>query len=90
MGLTWCHCTPLDAPASPCTSITIVVAISPKLDVDKVTLTFDGGRQGGADVLAANDVDATARVDAISGRSTALPHQGCPVAVCDCQVVMRT
>ena len=39
--------------------------------------------QGGVLKLAFNH-------NAMQGRATALPHQDCPITVCDCQVVAGT
>ena len=75
---TWCHRSPVDAPASLLNSRT-----STEYKFDNIGSGCDGGRQGGADVLASNP-------DAIRGGAAALLHQGCSVAVHDCQVVVVT
>ena len=77
-ALTWCLSTPPDAPTREC-----FTAISYEQKVDNVACASYGSRQGGADTLASNKKLG-------SGGAAAFLHQGCPVAVRDCQVVVGT
>ena len=79
LTLTWCHCTPADTPTSPCIS-----TISTEHQLDNVACACYLGRQGGADNLISNHNVVRPR----GGGAAALLHQGCPVAVRDCQVVV--
>ena len=79
LTLTWCHCSPAETKSRLCTS-----AISAEHDLDHVASACDGGWQGGADTLSSN-----INVSVIVG-AAALLHQGCPVTVHDCQVVVDT
>ena len=78
LTLTWCHRTPADTPTRPC-----ITSISLEHQLDDVACACYVGRKGVADTLASNK-NAPGRVAA------ALLHQGCPVAVRDCQVVEGT
>ena len=78
LALTWCHCTPADTPTRPCPT-----AISTEHQVDDVAFASYGSRQGGADTLASNE-------NIRRGGAAAFLHQGCPVAVRDCQVGVET
>ena len=77
LTLTWCDHTPADTPTSPCNS-----PISGEHQVDNITPACEGSWQGGANILASDNNSAIV--------ATALLHQGCPVAVRDCQVVQTT
>ena len=79
LTLTWCHGTPADTPTRSC-----IHATSSEHQIDRVAPACYGGRQGGAHTLASNQNVA------IRGGTAALLHQRCPVAVCDCQVVIPT
>ena len=79
MTLTWCHRTPADTP----TGLSIT-ATSNEHQLDDVAFACDGGWQGGADTLSSN-----INISVIVG-AAALLHQGCPVTVHDCQVVVVT
>ena len=83
MTLAWCHCPPADTPTRPCPKI-----ISGEHQVDAVAPASYGRWQGGANTLV-SDHNATIRAIIIVGAATLL-HQGCPIAVRDCQVVVET
>ena len=78
LALTWGHCTPADTPTSSC-----ITAISNEHELDDVACASYVSRQGGADTLASNN-------NVVRGGAAALLHQGCPVPVRDCQVVVAT
>ena len=78
-ALTWCLSTPPDAPTREC-----FTAISYEQKVDNVACASYVSRQGGVDTLTSNN-----NVAQIGG-AAALLHQGCPVPVRDCQVVVAT
>ena len=78
LTLTWCHRTPADTPTRPCIKVT-----SNEYELDNIACAGYIGRQGGADSLV-SDHNVALR------GSAALLHQGCPVAVRDCQVVVTT
>ena len=60
------------------------------MELDNVASACYVWQHGGADVLASNLNVATVPATALKDRATALLHQGCPVAVRDCQVVIGT
>ena len=71
---TWCHCTPAETPTRLC-----IIAICPKKDVHCV-----GGRR---DVWRQEE-KGTGWFD--WGVATAVVHQGCPVPICDLDMVPLT
>ena len=77
LALTRCHCAPADTPTSHCN-----LAICTERQLDNVACAGYIGRQGGADTLVSDQNVA------LRGGAAALLHQGCPVAVHDCQVVV--
>ena len=77
---TWCHCSPGEPPTRLCHIITISV----KVNLDAVAGAGDGGRQGGADVLASSKDQMTESKRIAAG----LLHQGRSVGVLDCHVVV--
>ena len=79
LALTWCHCTPDDPPTRQCKT-----RISTEHQLDNVACAGYIGRQGGAETLVSDQNVA------LRGGAAALLHQGCPVAVRDCQVVVGT
>ena len=79
LTLTWCHHTPPDPPTSPS-----ICAISAEHQLDNVACACYIGRERGADTLISDQNVA------IRGGAAALLHQGCPVPVRDCQVVVGT
>ena len=79
LTLTWCHRTPAETPTRHC-----ITGTSDEHQLDDVACACYVSRQGGSDTLASDHNVA------IRGRAAALLHQGCPVAVRDCQVVVAT
>ena len=83
MRFTWCHSSPADIPTGLC-----IVNIGTEDKVDHVASACDIGRQRGADRFK-NTLSFNYNI-AIRSGAAALPHQSCPVAVHDCQVVGLT
>ena len=73
---------PTHIPTSTCTP-----AISAEVYPDHVAYASDGGWEGGEDTLAS---DQPWPRENLEGGAAALLHQGCPVSVRDCQVVVVT
>ena len=90
LALTWCHCSPANAPTRLST-----LAICNEYKLDDVACACDGGGQVGANHIPARRAGvktAAAPEAALKGgvlreSATAFLHQSCPVTVCDCQVV---
>ena len=79
LTLTWCHCTPADIPAR-----FSIIVISNEHQLDNVACAYYIDWKGEAHILV-SDHNA-----AIRGGATALLHQGCPIPIRDCQLVVAT